>query len=89
MFAIETNVPVPTRSRVTRYPFNDLQPGQSFFVPLDASIPAEKREDEMRRLARRVSSVCMVDKRKNEGRSYRTAAASKDGAIGYRVWRVA
>jgi|NOAtaT_6_FD_contig_51_1373400_length_473_multi_6_in_0_out_0_2 hypothetical protein len=89
MFAIETDVPVPARARSGRYPFDSLQPGQSFFVPLADGIPAAQRDDEMRKLARRVSSSCMADKRKNKDRSYRTAAASKDGAIGYRVWRTA
>lgn len=33
MFPLEDNVPIPLTRRAQKYPFRDMQVGQSFFVP--------------------------------------------------------
>lgn len=32
-YEIETEAPIPPRTRKSKYPFDQLNPGQSFFVP--------------------------------------------------------
>lgn len=87
MFTVEDNIPLPSKAaRNARYPYETMEVGQSFFVAIDESI--EDRDEAMHKLARRMSGASAAAA-KRTGKTFRTGKASKDGKIGYRVWRAA
>lgn len=82
-FAIEDSIPVPTAKRgvgAGLYPFDDLKPGQSFFVPATTDKPTPAKS-----LASTVSSATKRYSETEEKRVF--VVRSVEG--GARVWRTA
>lgn len=82
MYKLEKNVPIPPKasSRQGKYPFEQMEPGDSFFTPSKSPV------DTQRLLAglgnywakRRGAETQFITRRREEG-----------GVPGVRVWRVA
>lgn len=104
-FVIEENIPLPTAKRTGRsghsYPFDEMQPGQSFFVP-----ESDKMPNPMKSLAPTVVGATaryavpdpsgeMKRNRKGnmvpvmiESRKFVIRAVEEKGKRGARIWRV-
>lgn len=83
---IESGVPVPTAPRggrrETRYPFAQLNAGESFWLPLPDSTEPLK-------FLRRMQSAFAAASKRHEGRKFVARLIDKDGDPGVRVWRTA
>jgi len=85
-FVIRDDIPLPTTKRATRgelYPFEQLNVGQSFFVPVNPETGAPKSLSSTVAGARRRSA----DANGNPTRDYTYASGEEDGMRGWRVWR--
>lgn len=83
-FAIEKNVAMPSRSeRVPKYPFAQMEVGDSFFVPC-------KPDEPVQRVRNRMLGACMWAKRKlgEQHRFVVRVDESDPSTNGVRVWRV-
>lgn len=83
MYEIERGVPLPPRANLaghTKYPFGEMEIGDSFFIPID-TIDGKKPSDS-------VSSAAYVFGKRNN-KKFTTRQVREEGTIkGYRVWRV-
>jgi hypothetical protein len=83
---IEANVPIPAAKRGGRrestYPFAELQPNESFWLPQPDGLETPK-------FMRRMSSASAAASKRHEGRKFVVRALDKDGAPGVRIWRTA
>lgn len=80
MFKIEKNVKRPTSTTVKKYPFEDMEVGDSFFVSADDPSKREKVRNSILgsgRLSRRAGT---------EMENWRFGTAIVDGGI--RCWRI-
>lgn len=79
-FKIRKNVPLPEsrNSKPCAYPFDDMEIGDSFVVPLDGRDPVKLRA--------RVSSSCVSWGKKHRARFVTRIVPGAGGGIG--VWRV-
>lgn len=87
-FTIEANIPVPARvigTRSSKYPFENMQMGDSFFIAVNAANP----EDNINRTARRAASAVNMARRALPDFKFVTRRATVNGVEGYRVWRIA
>lgn len=75
MFAIEKSIPIPVRSRDSRYPFKEMDVGDSFMVEFEATPPII--------VTRRVRSAVSSYQKKSLAKF--TVRTFDDGL---RVWRV-
>lgn len=99
-FAIEKNVPLPTtttagRGRGSLYPFDDLEVGDSFFVPQVDGKPESMSSTvagARRRFAEQTGNMTQ-DKNGNEvpemrvTRNFVYKLVDENGVTGFRVWR--
>lgn len=70
---IDKNVPVPSGKRgPAAYPWDDMQPGDSFFVP--GKTP------------KTLGGAVVTPK--NRGMKIRTRSVTENGVAGVRIWRV-
>lgn len=71
---IDDGVPIPesTYHRKAKYPFNELQAGQSFFVATEKSL---------------ASTVTAANKRAADGVKYVGRNVTENGVKGWRIWR--
>ena len=87
-FMIQDAVPVPVirhgGTRESVYPFDALQPGQSFFVPATETCP-----DPAKKLGSTVSSATKRYKEATPARRFviRRRVLASDGENGARIWR--
>jgi hypothetical protein len=72
-FSIEKDVPLPEKNVRWKYPFDQMEVGDSFFV-------VNKDTTQM-------SALCKRAGKRLEGR-FVTAKSEKDGQSGVRVWRM-
>lgn len=72
-FTIEKDVPLPEKNVRWKYPFDQMEPGDSFFV-------ANRDTTQM-------SALCKRAARRLEAR-FVTATATKGEQTGVRVWRL-
>lgn len=72
-YEVETGVPLPDKHVRWKYPFEQLEVGDSFFVP-------NKDTTQMSALCKRAALRL--------GRRFVTAKFDKDGQSGVRVWRM-
>ena len=72
-FMIEKNVPLPEQNIRWKYPFDQMEVGDSFFVPNKEST--------------QMSALCKRASKRLEAR-FVTAKAEAGDAKGVRVWRV-
>ena len=72
-FEIETGVPLPEKNVRYKYPFDQMEVGDSFFV-------ANKDTTQMSALCKRAG--------KRLGSRYVTAKAERGDQVGVRVWRM-
>jgi hypothetical protein len=81
-FKIDSNVPLPTRVRRSsslekQYPFKDLDPGQSFFVPKSEAKPTSLQ-----------SGISRMNKRTPaDGMKFTIRPVTENGVEGSRIWR--
>lgn len=87
-YEIESNVPMPAsrRGRTPKYPFANMQIGDSFFVAKNIDEPID-------RVRNRMLGACMWAKRKLDGDRKFIVRVSTYGehdhyAEGVRIWRV-
>lgn len=82
MYGIEKGIEMPAHtSRRRRYPFTDMEVGDSFFVPLDG----RKAEN----LASSISGSARSGRAaRANGRRYVTRTVVENGVKGVRCWRV-
>ena len=73
--AIDNDIPIPEVKHRIRYPFEQMQVGQSFFVP-------EPRSKTVR------SSVGHYQRRSDSTAEFITRTLTENGVKGIRVWRV-
>jgi hypothetical protein len=73
LIAIEEGVPLPQKNVRWKYPFDQMEPGNSFFV-------ANKDTTQMSAMCKRAGTRL--------GARFITARAEKDGQTGVRVWRM-
>jgi len=74
MFEIEKGIPIPRR----KYPLDELEIGDSFFIPFNEEKPINVRA----RL-----SPTMARIKNATGKVFVSKKATKDGKEGLRVWR--
>ncbi len=79
MFAVERGIPMPARRNMTKYPFAQLEVGDSFAVPIPMGTDAGART------AAILSAAYSWGKRN----SIRFAVRLDDNKATARVWRVA
>ncbi len=89
MFKIEKNIPVTHLKAVRygfvrKYPISDLQPGDSFFVPLK-----ETCFDSLTKLQTSLSNCIYRFKKKPRKDSWIFTTSQIKGKNGVRVWRIA
>ena len=77
-FVIEQGVPVPAGR--SRYPFADMEVGDSFFVGVDSKETATKRIQSVRAQAGRFA--------KENGVKFSVRSVVEDEVPGVRCWRV-
>lgn len=82
---IEDSVPVRPRGRGTVLPLDDLEVGQSFFVPADA----QTKEGQRSLQARLCSASRKVRLRNNDDREFVTRSLTENDVMGVRIWRTA
>ena len=75
MFKIDKNVPISRSSFGRKYPLSDLQPGESFFVPLT--------EGHQQYIQSRAWAYG-----KKHGLKFTCSLVTEDGVRGIRVWRL-
>lgn len=75
-FEIETDEPIPPI--YSKYPFEHLNVGESFFVPTDNNY---KR-------IRSIRCSCSRYMKRNKTKHFITRTRIKNGSVGIRVWRV-
>lgn len=76
IISIDSGIPLPTRKgRGLSYPFDDLDIGDSFFVPNRSSSD--------------IQACKALAKQRRPGTDYTTRTAVVDGTSGIRVWRTA
>lgn len=84
MYAIESNIAMPKRTTrgpaaASVYPFAEMQPGDSFFVPCE--------ETEFKKVRMRLTAA--IGRRvKAAGEKYSTRMINEESVNGLRVWRV-
>ena len=87
-FTIEANIPVPARiigARSSKYPFESMQIGDSFFIPVNPENP----KDNINRTARRAASAVNMARKALPNIKLVTRRGTANGVEGYRVWRIA
>lgn len=78
MFAIEKNIPAPSIDLRRKYPFREMEVGDSFFVPFDHREPNHLR-----------SSIYTSARDQLGGTGQVSIRADKsDGVLGFRIWRI-
>lgn len=77
-FKIEKGVPVPPRNNYARYPFKDMEAGDSFHVPAADGETA-------RTVQLRMSAAVVSHRRRHPDTKY--VVHQEDGGV--RVWRIA
>ena len=80
-YQIETDIPMPKRTRVAKYPFADMAVGDSFLVPVDFEeiMPKTLR----RMVAAKTAAAATLRKQRGD----KTAFIVSEVAEGVRVWR--
>lgn len=73
---IDKGIPIPERRTHTKFPFADMEIGDSFFVPA--------KQTKMSTLAARVS----VARKRHAPRSFLLAKVTEKKIEGTRVWRI-
>lgn len=76
MFKIDKTRPIPDGSVSNRYPFPEMEIGDSFFVP--------HNQIQTNNQVRASASL----QGKNLGFKFRTRTVTEDGIVGIRVWRI-
>jgi hypothetical protein len=81
MIQIDHNIPMPTPSSPEGYPFADMQPGDSFFVPAGSAGCVKLRV---------YVNAAATRYRKASGHDIklRSIRVTENGVAGLRVWRV-
>ena len=79
MFAVERGIPMPTKGNRTKYPFSELEVGDSFAVPIPMGTDPGAQ-------AAAIRSSAYSWSKKN---SSRFAVRLVDNKAAARVWRVA
>jgi hypothetical protein len=77
-FVIETDVPAPAGR--SKYPFAEMDLGDSFFVPLEDETVANRRAQSVRAQAGRFGKL--------NGVKFSIRTLDEDGQVGVRCWRV-
>lgn len=75
MIRVEKGIPVPPRAH--RYPWHQMEPGDSFFVECPPGVRVSLRQTKVNSAAR------------NDGRRHNRAYCTRREGDGVRVWRVA
>jgi len=88
MYEIEKNIPIRgRRSTESAYPFDYMEVGDSFFIPLSAiEVKAPYSIKELRK-AKRVLAASLYNAVKRRHSGMKIAIRATDGLIGIRVWR--
>ena len=87
-YELEENIPVPVsfHSGTRKYPFEEMSPGQSFF------IAPEYEDEDVKRLGNRVAQARQAYQKRMANLdtpvTFTQRMDTKDGVAGYRVWRV-
>ena len=86
MFEIEKDVPIPEKANLqTKYPFRDLEVGDSFFVPFSESGQEEGAKTTPQKYL--VSTILQASRRfKKNGEQYTCRSDRKNKGV--RCWRV-
>lgn len=82
-YKIESNVPMP-RNKPTKYPFGEMQVGDSFFVPVAKNGDGWARSKQHNRLTAAINSW----RRTNKSMNHRFKIRSTEEPHGVRCWRV-
>jgi len=77
-FTIEQDVPTPAGR--SKYPFQEMEVGDSFFVPLEDETLAKRRAQSVRAQAGRFGKI--------NGVKFSIRTLDEDGQVGVRCWRV-
>ncbi|RPD90494.1 hypothetical protein EGK75_01220 [Neisseria weixii] len=77
---IEKQIPIPPKSSPNHYPFDDMEIGDSFFVPCR---PGEPKNTCRKRLQ---GAFQRWRESRNSTLSHTTRQATKDGITGIRLW---
>lgn len=80
-FVIEKNIPLPKRTRVSKYPFAGLKVGDSFLVPV------EFVEDTPVVFRRMTAAKTVASAHLRKQRNGKTAFVVAEVADGVRIWR--
>lgn len=80
-FKIEKNIPLPTRTRIAKYPFADMNVNDSFLVVV------EFEEDTAKTLRRMMAAKTVATSRLRKLRNGKTAFVVAEVPEGVRVWR--
>jgi len=80
-FTIEKSIPLPTRTRVAKYPFSDMNVGDSFLVTV------EFEEDTPKTLRRMMAAKTVAASRLRKARNGNTTFVVAEVPEGIRVWR--
>lgn len=85
MYAIESNIAMPKRTTrgpaaASVYPFAEMQPGDSFFVPCE--------ETEFKKVRMRLAAAIVRRVKAAAGEKYSTRMINEESVNGIRVWRV-
>ena len=75
-------IPPPRRSATAKWPWHDMQPGDSFFAPGYVQVLAQRTVDKERLL------TTSAGKWTTPGTSWASRLVTEDGVRGVRVWRV-
>jgi len=85
MYEIEKNIPIRgRRSTESAYPFDYMEVGDSFFIPMDTEALHSMKE---LRKAKRVLAASLYNAVKRRHSGMKIAIRATDGLIGIRVWR--
>ncbi len=81
-FKVESGIDVPPLTHETKYPWSEMQPGDSFFIPSQG----KKNQRSVQ------TSAIATAKRwgvKNSGETFISRTVEENGESGVRIWRVA
>ena len=84
---VEKRIPIPKRRGEVdeRFPWLDMEPTDSFFVPVNFERP----DDDWDALHKRMVARCTAAGRRNDCMFKCWKAEEKDNGKGVRVWRIA
>jgi len=76
-YTIEHNIPTPKNRYSPKYPWNEMEVGDSFFVPIESTKPINVR-----------GSVAGINRRRQDAKFFASSVRENGKPIGIRVWRI-